>query len=288
MATPGVKVWRLGDRFEIRPGVIVAHLVLIAGGIMFIFPFLWLVSTSLKPDAELFGFPPTLIPSYFNWRNYTRMIDYLPFGLFLKNTLYVTVMNVVGTLISSSMVAYGFARLRFPGRDLLFGILLATMMLPSQVTMIPVYLIFRNLDWVDTLKPLYVRSWFGIPFQIFLLRQFMMTIPAELEDAAKLDGCGYAGIFVRIMLPLIKPALATCAVMRAMNSWNDFVDPLIYINSVDKMTLSLGLKLFQSVSGTEWGMMMAASTLMVLPIVVLFFFAQQFFIQGITVTGMKG
>ncbi len=288
MSMAGAKRIKVGGSFEIKPGKILAHIVLLLGAIVFVFPFVWLVSTSVKPDYELFSFPPVLIPSTFRWDNYTRMLDYLPFFTFLKNTLYVTVMNVVGTLISSSMVAYGFARLKFPGKNVLFVVLLSTMMLPQQVTMIPQYLIFRNLGWIDAFPPLYIQAWFGIPFQIFLLRQFMMTIPQELEEAAKIDGCGYARTFSQIILPLVKPALATIAVLRAMNAWNDFMGPLIYLNSTEKMTMSIGLKLFQSVSGTEWGMMMAAATVMITPIIFLFFFAQRFFIQGITLTGMKG
>lgn len=288
MPMVGAKRVRLWGSHEIQPGKLIAHVVLLMGAVVFVFPFVWLVSTSVKPDYELFAFPPVIIPSTFRWDNYTRMLDYLPFFLFLKNTFYVTVMNVVGTLIASSMVAYGFARLRFPGRDVLFVVLLSTMMLPPQVTMIPQYLIFRRLGWVDAFPPLYIQAWFGIPFQIFLLRQFMMTVPQELEEAAKIDGCGYARIFTQVMIPLIKPALATIAVFRAMYAWNDFIGPLIYLNSTEKMTMSIGLKLFQSVSGTEWGMMMAASTVMVLPIIVLFFFAQRYFIQGITLTGLKG
>ena len=265
-----------------------AHLVLIAGAVIFAFPFVWLVSTSLKPDDQLFLFPPTFIPRPVRWDNYTRMLQYLPFFQFLKNTLYVTVLNVIGTLLSCSLVAYGFARLRFPGRDILFLVLLSTMMLPPQVTMVPVYLIFKRLGWVDTFKPLYINSFFGIPFFIFLLRQFMTTIPYEIEDSAKIDGCGYLRLYGTIILPLIKPALATVAIFRAMNSWNDFLTPLIYLNSVNKMTLALGLRLFQNMYGGEWSLMMAASTLMTLPIIVLFFFSQRQFIQGITLTGLKG
>ncbi|HHY99214.1 MAG TPA: carbohydrate ABC transporter permease [Firmicutes bacterium] len=280
--------WKIRKRRREMLAQLFAHLVLIAGAVIFAFPFVWLVSTSLKPDDQLFLFPPTFIPRPVRWDNYTRMLQYLPFFQFLKNTLYVTVLNVIGTLLSCSLVAYGFARLRFPGRDILFLVLLSTMMLPPQVTMVPVYLIFKRLGWVDTFKPLYINSFFGIPFFIFLLRQFMTTIPYEIEDSAKIDGCGYLRLYGTIILPLIKPALATVAIFRAMNSWNDFLTPLIYLNSVNKMTLALGLRLFQNMYGGEWSLMMAASTLMTLPIIVLFFFSQRQFIQGITLTGLKG
>ncbi|OQA84494.1 MAG: L-arabinose transport system permease protein AraQ [bacterium ADurb.Bin236] len=206
----------------------------------------------------------------------------------MGNSLYLVVLNVLGQLFACSLVAYAFARLRFYGRDILFGILLATMMLPSQVTMIPVFLIFKSFGWYDTLKPLWVGSFFGSAFNIFLLRQFFMTIPQDLEDAAKIDGCSFFGTYWRILLPLVRPALATVAIFTFMGTWNEFMGPLIYIGSQSLTPLSLGLFMFRSEHGGEWGMMMAASTLMTLPVVVIFFFAQRYFIQGVTLTGMGG
>jgi multiple sugar transport system permease protein len=227
------------------------------------------------------------------WKNYPDALKFLPpetnHGLtFLGNTLQVTVLSIFGTLLGSSMVAYGFARLKFPGRDALFVVLLATMMLPQAVTMMPVFLIFRWLGWIDTLKPLWVPSFFGSAFNIFLLRQFFLGIPTELEDAAKIDGCSYIGIFYRIMLPQIKPALAALTIMAFMGAWNDFRNPLIYISSPEKETLAYALQLYQTSHGGEPGLMMAASTLVMIPVLALFFFTQRYFIQGITLTGIKG
>ncbi len=227
------------------------------------------------------------------WKNYPDALKFLPpetnHGLtFLGNTLQVTVLSILGTLLGSSMVAYGFARLRFPGRDALFVVLLATMMLPQAVTMMPVFLIYRWLGWIDTLKPLWVPAFFGSAFNIFLLRQFFLGIPTELEDAAKIDGCSYLGIFWRIMLPQIKPALAALTIMAFMGAWNDFRNPLIYISSPEKETLAYALQLYQTSHGGEPGLLMAASTLVMLPVLGLFFFTQRYFIQGITLTGIKG
>ena len=227
------------------------------------------------------------------WKNYPNALKFLPpetgYGfVFLKNTIYVSALSIFGTLLASSMVAYGFSRLKFPGRDQLFLVLLATMMLPAAVTMMPVFLIFRWLGWIDTLRPLWVPSFFGAAYYIFLLRQFFMGIPNELEDAAKIDGCSPYGIFWRIMLPQVKPALAAITIMAFMGSWNDFRGPLIYISSPDKQTLSYALQLFQTSHGSEPALLMAASTMMIVPILALFFFTQRYFIQGITLTGIKG
>jgi multiple sugar transport system permease protein len=227
------------------------------------------------------------------WKSYPDALKFLPAEtnrgmVFLLNTLQVSVLSILGTLIASSMVAYGFARLRFPGRDGLFIALLATMMLPSAVTMMPVFMIFRSIGWIDSLKPLWVPAFFGAPYYIFLLRQFFMTIPTELEDAAKIDGCGYFAIFWRIMVPQIKPALAALTIMAFMASWNDFRGPLIYISSPEKETLAYALQLFQTSHGSEPALLMAASTMVIIPVILLFFFTQRYFIQGITLTGIKG
>jgi multiple sugar transport system permease protein len=227
------------------------------------------------------------------WKNYPEALRFLPpethFGLtFLGNTLEITVLAIIGTLLSSSMVAYSFARLRWPGRDALFMVLLGTMMLPSAVTMMPVFLIFRWLGWVDTLQVLWAPSFLGAAFSIFLLRQFFLGIPTELEDAAKIDGCSYYGIFWRIMLPQIKPALAALTILTFMGAWNDFRGPLIYISSQEKEPLAYALQLFQTAHSGEPALLMAASTLVMIPVLALFFFTQRYFIQGITLTGIKG
>ena len=227
------------------------------------------------------------------WQNYPDAISYLPpetnNGLtYLKNTLVIVIMTVIGTVLSSSLVAYAFSRLRFPGKDALFSVLLATMMLPGAVTLMPRFLIFRWLGWVDTLYPLWVPAFFASAFNVFLLRQFFMQIPMELEDASKIDGCGYLRAFWRIMLPQIKPALAVIAIWQFMGSWNDFMGPLIYVSSPENMPLSYALKIFQGDRGGEPGMLMALTTLCMLPVLALFFFAQRYFIEGVTLSGLGG
>lgn len=227
------------------------------------------------------------------WENYWDALRFLPpetnYGLvFLGNTLFLSVMSIIGTVLSSSLVAFAFSRLRWPGRDIWFVVLLATMMVPGAVTMLPVFVIFRALGWVDTLRPLWVPAFFGSAFNIFLLRQFFLTIPTDLEDAAKIDGCSYFGIYWRIMLPLIKPALAAVTIWTFMGAWNNFMGPLIYISSPEKMPLAYALQLFQSQHSGEPGMLMAAATMVMLPVLVLFFFTQRYFIEGVTLTGIKG
>jgi ABC-type glycerol-3-phosphate transport system permease component len=221
-------------------------------------------------------------------RNYREAIRYVPFWTFARNSVVLVVLNILGQLFACSLVAYAFARLRWPGRDVIFVLLLSTMMLPPQVTMVPVFLIIRKLHWYNTLTPLWLPSFFGSAFFIFLLRQFLMTIPRDLEDAAKIDGCSHFGLYWRIMLPLIGPALAAVAIFQFLGSWNDFMGPLIYINDLRLTPLSLGLFQFQQEHAAEWGMLMAGSLLMTLPAILLFFLAQRHFIQGITLTGIKG
>lgn len=266
----------------------ISHFFLLAGSILFILPFAWMVSTSLKPDVQIFVFPPIWIPHPFVWGNYPRAVNFIPFFTYLKNTLYLCIMNVIGIAISSSLVAYSFSRIRWHGRDILFILLLSTLMIPYQVTMIPLFIIFKKIGWVGTFKPLWVGAFFGAPFFIFLLRQFFMSIPLELSDAAKIDGASELTIFTRLILPLSKPALAVVVLFTFMWTWHDFLGPLIYLNDEAKYTLSLGLQQFQTQHGAEWAMLMAASTLITIPIVILFFFTQRTFVQGITLTGVKG
>jgi len=272
------------------------HGILILGSIICLFPLLWMISTSLKPIQETMTLPPKWLPSDWQFNNYIRAVmyqsdklGYIPFLLYAKNTLYLAILGVAGTVISNALVAYGFARIEWPGRNILFGITLATMMIPFPVTMVPIYVLFRHLYWIGTFKPLWVPAWFGGAFNIFLLRQFFMTIPRELSDAATVDGCSELRIFKDIVLPLSRPALAVVALFHFMYVWNDFLGPLIYLQDQKQFTLALGLQFYQSQhGGTEWNMLMAAATIMVLPIIVLFFFTQKTFIQGITVTGLKG
>ncbi len=258
-------------------------------GIIFILPFLWMVSTSLKETAETFIMPPQWIPSSIRWRNYVEAwVEYAPFNLYLINTLKITISVLIGALFSNTLVAYSFARLEWPGRDILFVILLSTLMLPYQVTLIPVFVLFSKLGWVNTHLPLIVPSFFGNAFFIFLLRQFLVTIPVELDDAAKIDGCGNFRILWQILLPLSKPALAAVAIFSFMGTWNDFLAPLIYLNRERLFTLSLGLLSFQTQYEVYWNHLMAASIIVLLPCLVIFFVAQRWFIQGITLTGLKG
>lgn len=269
-----------------RQGAIYGLLAVL--GILFALPFIWLVSTSLKTDSQLFVMPPIWIPEPIKWSNYRNALDYIPFWLYFKNTLIIAVPSTIGMLISSSLVAYGFSRVQWPGRDAVFILVLATMMLPYQVTMIPLFIVFRNLGWVGTFKPLIIPSFFGGPFYIFLLRQFYLTLPMELSDAAKIDGCSELGIYRQIILPLSKPALSTVALFSIMAYWNDFLAPLIYLEDDSKYTLALGLQQFQRQFGMEWAMLMATSVVITLPIIVLFFLTQKTFVQGIALTGMKG
>ena len=266
---------------------VVAHAFLLATGVSFIIPFAWMISTSLKSPRQVFLWPPVWIPNPIMWGNYVQAVQTVPFVTYLQNTLYIAFANVLGIEMSCPLVAYGLARLRWPGRDLYFVIVLASMMLPGEVTMIPLFMIFRALGWVGSFKPLIVPAFFGAPFFIFLLRQFFMTIPADLSDAATIDGCSEFGILWRVILPLAKPALATVALFTFIANWQDFLGPLIYLRDESQYTLSLGLQGFLSLHGAAWSELMAASTLMILPIVVIFFFTQRTFIEGITFTGIK-
>jgi ABC-type glycerol-3-phosphate transport system permease component len=223
---------------------------------------------------------------YFN--NYRDALRMVPLWAYVKNSLILVVLNIIGQILGSSLVAFSFARLRWPARDFCFMLVLATLMIPAQVTMIPVFLIFKSIGWYNTLRPLWVGSFFGSAFYIFLLRQFMRGIPTDLEDSAKIDGCGYLGIYARIILPLIKPALAAIGIFTFMGTWNDFMGPLIYLNDQRLYPLSLGLFALQVFQGGNYGLMMAASVLMTLPVILLFFAAQRHFIQGVTLTGLKG
>ena len=240
--------------------------------------------------------PPEWIPHPVLWSNYPRAITYeskelgfIPFLVYGRNTLIIAILTVSGTVFSNSLVAYAFARLKWPGRDLLFTLTLATMMIPFPVLMVPTFILFQKLHWIGTFRPLWVPAWFGGAFNIFLLRQFLMTIPLELSEAAKMDGCSEWTIYRDIIMPLAKPSLAVVALFTFMGVWNDFLGPLIYLTNQNTFTLSLGLASYSSQNGgTEYGLLMAASTLIVAPIIILFFFTQKLLVQGIAVTGLKG
>ena len=286
--TTRVELWR---RISVKKVTtkIVLYLLLSFFGFIFLLPFLWLVSTSLKPMPQIFIFPPEWIPRPFMWGNYPRALTMIPFFTYLWNSLLIAGTTVFGTLISCSLVAYSFARIKWPGRDIFFIILVSTLMIPFPVTMIPLYIVFsRWLHWINSFKPLIIPAFFGSAFLIFLLRQFFMTIPMELSDAARIDGCTEFGIFWRIVLPLSKPALAVVAIFEFLFAWNDFLGPLIYLNEQSKYTLAIGLQQFQGAHQTEWPLVTAATTVVVIPVIILFFFTQRYFIEGITLTGLKG
>jgi multiple sugar transport system permease protein len=266
----------------------IAHIALAVTSISFIMPFIWMLSTSLKTDPQIFKFPPIWIPNPVDWKNYPDALNFIPFWTFMKNTVVYSIVSAFGAVLSCSLVAYSFSRIQWPGRDALFAIVLSTMMLPFYVTMIPLFIVFKTINWTNSFKPLIVPAYLGNAFFIFLLRQFFMTIPQELSDSARIDGCSELGIYSRIILPLSKPALATVALFQFLNAYRDFIGPLIYLNDESKYTLSLGIQLFQRFHSTEWALLMAASVVMTLPIIFLFFFTQRTFIQGITMTGLKG
>lgn len=263
------------------------HLVLIPGLVVTLIPLAWTISTSLSDLGNVFQWPIQWIPNPVRWDNYVQAMQIQPFGLYFLNTAFITVATVIGQLLSSSLVAFAFARLRWQGRDKLFILILATMMLPSQVTMIPQFVLFTRLNWINTFLPLIVPAYFGSPFFIFLLRQFFMTIPLELDDAARIDGASVFQIYRQIILPLSTPALAAVAIFQFQSAWNAFLEPLIYLHSSSKWVLSLGLRNFVGEYIQWWNLMMAASVVVMLPVLVLFFLGQRYFIQGVVFTGLK-
>jgi multiple sugar transport system permease protein len=269
---------------------------LVVLSIVFLFPFAWMILTALKPLDETMTIPIKWIPSKFMWGNFMdaikyghESVGYYPFLVYARNSIVLCALIVSGTVASNSIVAYSFARLRWPGRDLAFGMTLATMMVPFPVLMVPTFALFRHLEWIGTYRPLWVPAWFGSAFSIFLLRQFFRTIPFELTEAAKIDGASEWRIFRTIVLPLSKAALAVVALFSFMGAWNDFLGPLIYLLDQKTFTLSLGLQFYQSQNGgTSWNLLMAASAMVIAPVIILFFFTQRLFIQGIAITGLKG
>lgn len=267
---------------------ILTHVVLIALSLLFFIPFFWMVTGSLKVDTQLSAFPIVWFPDPVTLEHYIYGLTVVPFDLYALNTLVICLFSMLGAVFSGSFVAYGLSKINWPLRTPLFVIILGTTMVPFYVTMVPLFSLFRTLGWVNTYLPLIVPHFLGVPFYIFLLRQFFMTIPNEMLEAARIDGANELQIFWRVVIPLAKPALATVALFQFLNSWSDFLGPLIYLSDTSKYTISLGLSFFQGQYSTEFGALMAASTVMLIPIVILFFFAQKTFIQGITLTGVKG
>jgi len=269
------------------------YLLAIICAIGFTVPFIWTIGTSLKPLTELYTYPPKFVPAAPRWENYSDVFTLAPFATFLWNSVIVTALAVLGQTLSAAAVAFGFARFRFPGRDMLFIVVLATMMLPWHVTIVPSFLLYSKLGWINTFLPLIVPSFFGGgAFYIFLLRQFFLTLPRDLDEAAKIDGASSMHIFWQIILPLAKTALATVAIFAFIEHWNEFIGPLIFLNSPEKFTVAIGLRYFivTPFTGDEprEAILMAASLIVALPPLALFFAAQKYFVQGIVTTGMKG
>jgi multiple sugar transport system permease protein len=278
---------KVGDEFKARE--LPLYIVLFLLSVAFSLPFAWLILTSLKPPDEVFA--GTWLPNEWTTDNYRLVFDTAPVARWMLNTFIVSVLGVIAVVLSSSLVAYGFARLRFPGRQQLFALVIATYLLPGSVTLIPTFLIWNKLGAVNTFWPLWAGNLFGSAFYIFMLRQFMLSIPQDLMDAARLDGASYFRIYWNIMLPLMKPALVAVAIFEFGAKWNDLMTPLIYMNTPDKYTLALGLTNLKSdyqALGTQWGMLMAASVVFTIPMIIIFFLFQRYFMEGITHTGIKG
>lgn len=278
------------ERPKINTFRIFIWVILVTGACVMFLPFLWMISSSLKAEQNVFQYPPQIIPNPAVWNNYVEALIYKPFGLYVRNTLFIVGANMLAVLLASSFCAYGFARIQFRGRDAWFIIVLATMMMPYYVLMIPQFVIFTRLGWRDTYLPLTIPLFFGGGgFNIFLMRQFFRSIPAELTDAARIDGCNEFQIYWSIMMPLAKPALVSIGILVFLGAWNDFVGPLLYLQSPDLFTVSIGLAQFRGILRTRWDLLMAAATAMTVPVVALFFAAQRYFFEsgGITLTGLK-
>jgi multiple sugar transport system permease protein len=276
------RVWRR------RLTTIGKHLLVGGVGLLFAFPVFWMVLMSVRTDAEIFEFPPRLIPHHWAFSNFVDAFNYIPYLLYTYNTIVICFLNVVGTLFSCTLAAYGLARVQWHGRNAMLLLALSTMLLPYPVTLIPLYVIFKDLGMLGTFAPLIVPSFFGSAFFLFLLRQFFMNIPRELDESARIDGANHLIIFLRIILPLSRPALAVVSLLTFLNNWTDFFGPSIYLTNTNLYTLSLGLQEFRGLHTFHWSNLMAASVLFVIPVVVLFAVAQRTFIQGISMTGLKG
>jgi multiple sugar transport system permease protein len=275
-------------RLKWTAGTAGVYLVAAVIGIVFIVPLLWMLSGSLKQTQQMFTYPVKWIPDPFVFRNYLDAWNTIPFGRFLLNTLYFAVLGALGDLVSSSLVGYAFGRLRFPGRNILFIVCLSTVMVPQTAIIIPQFILFKTIHSIDTYIPLILPSWLAYPYWVFLMRQFYMTIPEEFDQSAKIDGCGYFQIYLRILLPLTKPALVTIGIFAVVGDWQKFLEPIVYLNSQIKYTISVGLGLFQGLYTTvSWSLMMAASAIAMFPPVIVFFIAQKYFMQGINLSTGK-
>lgn len=264
------------------------YMVLSVFAVLFMIPLYWMFSTALKSPQQTFAIPPRWVPNPAQWGNFSAVFDEVPFARFYANTLFLVTMNVIGQLFAVTLVAYGFARLRFPGRGLLFLVMLSTLMIPYQITLVPRFIMFSKMGLVNSYYPLILPAFTGSPFLIFLVRQYMMSIPYDLDEAAYMDGASRFGVFWHIILPLSRPALMLVIVFTFIDVWNDFLQPLIYLNDPDMFTVSLGLSFFQGARETNWNLLMAGSVLAMLPPLILFFFAQKRLIGGISIEGLKG
>jgi multiple sugar transport system permease protein len=260
--------------------------------VVFMGPFLWTLGSSLKTPLEIGKYPPSLLPATPRFQNYADVFTQVPMAMFAMNTIQITVLAVIGQVVTATLVAYGFSRFRFPFRDQLFILMISTLILPREVLLIPTFLLWKNLGMLDTLTPLWLPSFFGGAFYVFLLRQFFLTLPQDLDEAAKIDGAGSLQILWKIVVPLAQPAMATVAIFSFLNHWNDFLEPLIYLNDKSKYTLALGLRFFQTIPNDSQEprdqLLMAASLIITAPVLLLFFAAQRYFIRGIVMSGIKG
>ena len=281
---------RGSQKWDKRLQNLVTHAILLLGAAVVLFPIAWMLSTSLKAPFQVKKFPPIWIPNPLVWQNYINAVTIfpVPFWVFIRNSLFLSLANVVGSVMSNTIVAFAFARLRFRGSRVLFLIVLSTMMLPQQVTMIPLFILFSRLKWINSYKPLIIPQFFANAYFIFLMRQFYTTVPRDLDDAARIDGCGILGLFFRIMLPLAKPAVGIMAIFEFTGSWNWFLGPLIYLSKMETFPLALALSYLRATYRVLWSELMVVSFIAMLPPLILFFIAQKAYIQGIVITGVKG
>ncbi len=263
------------------------RIFLIAMTLIFLVPLYWMIITALKPTAELSAFPPTLWPQSVRWQNFADAVGEIPFGTYFVNSVIITVLSVAGAVLSNTLIAYGFSRIAWPGRDLVFYLVIATIFIPFPIVIVPLFDLFASLHWVNTFLPLTVPTFFGNAFYIFLLRQFMLQIPVDLSEAARIDGARELLIMWRVILPMARPALAVVAIFAAIGAWNDFLGPLIYLQDDTKRTLAIGLQFFRSIHDIQLNLLMAASVLVMLPVVVLFVLFQRFLVEGVTIGSIR-
>lgn len=285
---PVQSAW-ISPRVVRKIGLVVLQILLSLLLVTFLLPALWMVSSSLKVSTEVFAHPIVWIPESPQWKNYAKIFEILPFARFAMNTFLVTGLAVIGTIVSSLMVGYSFARLNWPGKNIFFALMISTMFLPEIVTLIPRFMIFRELKWIDTYYPLIVPHWMAVnAIYVFLVYQFFRGLPVELEEAALIDGANRLQILVNILLPLSKPVIASIAVFSLLQHYNSYIEPLIFLRSMDKWTMALGIRALNDTNVQNWELVFAAGTMMVAPVLVLFVFAQRYFVQGIALTGFGG